>query len=178
MTPHPITYEQACSYSTEAFVWCAHLRSGVVIWEQPGVSSDSVPGDSVWRLDYVPCRRPDLPRIECYVDLRRGERFVRYWTTIWSPTDRGTERLYVLGIESDGRHALLCYYPGINKLVLSAKRPFHPSWTAEPFQHLPTDSRFIGGPQTSHIGWLSDGFGGLVDVLPDRRLTFRTITDA
>lgn len=170
-----ITKEQALARSAHAFVWRATLRTGEVMWEQPGVSSDHLPADSVVQVDYVP-RDDLLPTIEGRVDLTKGERFVRYWTTIWTPTGRGKQMLYVLGVESHGRHALLCYYSGFNKVVLAAQRPFNPMWTPRPFDLLPTDCTIVGGPGSSFFGWRHQGFGGLVEAFPDH-LTFRAIYD-
>lgn len=172
---HAITQAQAVSFSTHEFVWRARLRSGDVIWEQPGVSSDHLPVDEVVGIDYVPCRRQELPTIETHVDLGRGERFVRYWTSIWTPRGIGTQRLYVAGIERLGRYALLCHYPRFNRIVFAAERPFQPFWNPEPFRLLPPASVSIGGPGTSHYGWHHQGFGGLASVLPNNRLSFRAI---
>jgi hypothetical protein len=171
-----ITKQQALARSDHALVWRAALRTGEVIWEQPGVSSDHLPADSVVQIDYVP-RQEGMPTIEAHIDLMRGERFVRYWTTIWTPTGRGKQMLYVLGIRTSGRYALLCYYPRFNKVVLAAERPFHPSWTPRPFDLLPPDATSVGGPGQAFFGWRYRGFGGLVEVLPDNRLTFRGIYD-
>lgn len=173
-----ITYDQACAHSAHEFVWHARLQSGEVIWEQPGVSSDALPADRVVGIDYYPVRRNDLPGIEANVRLDKGERFVRYWTTIWKPNGRGTQRLYVLGVERAGRYALLCYYPQFNKMVLATTRPFQPSWLPQPFSLLPASAVTIGGPGTNHFGWVDEGFGGLVEVFPNNRVTFRAIYEA
>jgi hypothetical protein len=169
-----ITFEQARDNSQYEYVWRARLRSGDVIWEQPGVSSDHLPADRVVSIGYVPCRRPDLPTIDVTVDVDRGERFVRYWTTIWKPTGRGTQLLYCIGIEHRGRHALLCYYTRYNKIVLASSRPFQPTWLPDPFGLLPRDATMLGGPGTARFGWLHDGFGGLVEIQPGNRLLFRS----
>lgn len=171
-----ITREQALNSSSHTFVWRARLITGEVMWEQPGVSSDHLPADAVVEIAYVP-RHEGLPTIEAQIDLARGERFVRYWTTLWMPTGRGKQMLYVLGVEQAGRHALLCYYPAFNKIVLAAERPFQPSWTPKPFGLLPGDAVSIGGPGTSQFGWRHNGFGGLVQVHPDKRLSFRGVYD-
>lgn len=168
-----VTREQAFDRSSHAMVWRAHLRTGEVIWEQPGVSSDHLPADSVVQIDYVP-RNPELPVIEAEIDLAKGERFVRYWTTIWTPTGRGSKMLYVLGIESNGRHAMLCYYPHFNKIALAAQRPFNPFWTPRPFDLLPTGAKMVGGPGQPYFGWKHEGFGGLVLVLPGNRICFKS----
>jgi hypothetical protein len=171
-----IMKEQALARSSHALVWRAVLRTGEVMWEWPGVSSDHLPADSVVQIDYVP-RREDLPTIEAHIDLARGERFVRYWTTIWRPTGGGTAMLYVLGVQQAGRYALLCYYPHFNKVVLAAERPFQPSWTPRPFDLLPPDAVSVGGPGSAFFGWRYRGFGGLVEVMPDNRITFRAVYD-
>jgi len=173
-----ITYEQACAHSVHEFIWHARLRSGEVIWEQPDVSSDALPVDDVIGIDYYPVRRDDLPSIEATVRLDKGERFVRYWTTIWKPNGRGTQRLYVLGVQRDAQYALLCYYPNYNKILLATTRPFQPAWLPDPFSLLPAGATTLGGPGTSHFGWIEDGFGGLVEVFPNKRLTFHAIYEA
>jgi hypothetical protein len=171
---HQLSFQQARNQSQHAFIWHARLRSGEVIWEQPGLSSDSLVADEVVGIDYVPCR-PNLPRLEANIDLARGERFVRYWTSIWSPKGNGVQMLYVLGIERRERHALMCHYPGFNKIVLAAQRPFQPPWIPEPFGLLPKAAISLGGPGCQYFGWHHEGFGGYVEVLPDNRLTFRAI---
>ena len=173
--PEQITYDQACAQSAHDFIWHARLRSGEVIWEQPGVSSDTLPVDEVIGIDYYPVRRDDLPSIEATVRLDKGERFVRYWTTLWKPTGRGTQRLYVLGVQRGERYALLCHYPQYNKLLLATTRPFQPAWLPEPFSLLPTGAATIGGPGTAYFGWVHEGFGGLVEIFANKRLTFRAI---
>jgi hypothetical protein len=115
-----------------------------------------------------------MPTIEAIIDLSRGERFVRYWTTVWANSG-GTQRLYCLGIERQGQHAMLCYYPRHNKMVLAAKRPFDPPWTPRPFDLLPGNARFIGGPGEQQFGWLHESFGGLVRIFPGNRLELRAI---
>lgn len=171
---HSITQAQALGFSTHEFVWRARLRSGEVIWEQPGVSSDHLPADQVVGIDYVPCTIKDLPTIETHIDLGRDERFVRYWTTIWTPRSRRPQRLYVAGVERRGRHALLCYYPMFRSVIFATTRPFQPFWTPEPFRLLPTDAIVVGGPGTPQCGWHHEGFGGMADALPNR-LSFRAI---
>ena len=168
-----VTQQQAFNNTKHAMVWRARLRTNEVIWEQPGVSSDHLPADEVVQIDYVPVGRPDLPTIQAHVDLTREERFVRYWTNIWAPNGRGIAMLFVLGIKRRNKHALLCYYPHFNKLVLAAQRPFQPSWTPKPFALLPPDCIAVGGPGTPRIGWVHEGFGGLVELLADKRITFR-----
>lgn len=172
---HPIIQAQAVSLSDQELIWRARLRSGEVIWEQPGVSSDHLPVEQVVGIDYVPCARKELPTIETHIDLGRDERFVRYWTTLWTPKGRGTQRLYVAGVERRGRHALLCYYPAFNKVTFAAQRPFQPFWTPEPFRQLPSAAIIVGGPGTPQCGWHHEGFGGLAVALPDNRLSFRAI---
>lgn len=169
-----ITKEQAFEQAQHPIVWRAMLRTGEVMWEQPGVSSDSLPADQVVQIDYVPVH-DGLPTIEAHIDLAKGERFVRYWTTLWMPTGRGTQLLYVLGIRWQERHALLCYYPDFNKVVLAAQRPFQPAWTPRPFDLLPAGATAIGGPGSSFFGWHHEGFGGLVQIVSSTRITFRSI---
>ena len=168
-----VTQEQAFNQTKHAMLWRAYMRTGEVIWEQPGLSSDRLPADDVVRLDYVPVARSDLPTIEAHIDLAKGERFVRYWTNIWCPNGRGIAMLYVLGIVWQKKHAMLCYYPHFNKIILAATRPFQPTWTPKPFAHLPPNALTIGGPGSSRIGWQHEGFGGMVDVLPNKRITLR-----
>lgn len=173
MAALPLRYEQAASLSPEAMVWCARLRSGETVWEQPGLSSDSLPADDVVAIEYVPNRQSG-PTVGCVIDVDAGERFVRYWTSIWKPDGRGLQRLFVLGIRSKtGRHALLAWYPMWRKLVLAATRPFTPPWTPEPFGLLPAAARFEGGPGMRHIGWTHEGFGAVVDVVAEDRLVMR-----
>lgn len=170
-----LTYRQAAEHSGHELLWRARLRSGEVIWEQPGVSSDSLPADQVVGIDYVPGRRKHLPTIMTHVDVDLGERFVRYWTNMWSPNNRGMQRLYVAGIQYRGRHALFCYYPALNRLVFSASRPFQPTWKPHPFRLLPPGAVIIGAAGTSRCGWRTDGFGGLAVVLPGNTIEFRAI---
>ena len=85
------------------------------------------------------------------------------------------QRLYVSGVERQGRHALVCYYPAFNRIVFAAKRPFEPFWKPEPFRLLPSAAVSVGGPGTSEYGWHHEGFGGLARVLPDNRLSFQAI---
>ena len=166
-----ITQEQAQRFTTHDLIWRARLRSREVIWEQPGVSSDRLPADEVVGIDYVPTRA-GLATIETNVDLGRGERFVRYWTTVWSP-NKGAQMLYVAGVRSADRHALYCYYPRHNKLVVATTRPFQPPSVPEAFSRLPSHAVRVGGAGHQYFGWHVDGFGGLIEIQQDGRLSFR-----
>ena len=156
-TPN-VTLAQALALSSHEMIWAATLRSGTVILEQPGLSSDHLPRDEVSRLEYVPARRRELPTITCQFDLDKGERFVRYWTTIWR-NGGGTQRVFVLGIERDSRFAMLAYYPAQNKVVFAAKKPFTPPWQPETFSLLPPGIIVRGGPGSSFVEWVHEGFG-------------------
>jgi hypothetical protein len=164
--------DKALVESTLDFVWKAALRSGTVICEQPGLSSDHLPRDEVVQMEYVPTRE-GLPVVTCKVKLDDGERFVRYWTNLWSPKHQSTQRIYVLGVESRrGQHALLGFYPKYGRFVLSSMRPFAPQWIPETTTHLSPECIVHGGPGTNYIGWVHDGFGGTVLVQSKRSLVF------
>lgn len=165
-----ITQEQARRFTTHDFIWCARLRSREVIWEQPGVSSDHLPVDEVVGIDYVPTRA-GLPTIETNVDVGRGERFVRYWSNVWSPST-GKQMLYIGGVQSAGRHALYCFYPRHGKLVFATTRPFQPPRVPDAFCRLPDNAVRVGGQGHQYFGWHVDGFGGLIEIR-DGRLSFR-----
>jgi len=173
--PQPISIEQAQSLSNHDFVWRAVLRSGAVILEQPGLSSDSLPVEDVAEIAYIPTRQDQgLPAITCRVDLARGERFVRYWTTIWK-NDAGTQRLYVLGIENQGRHALAAFYPKYKKLVVARTRPFQPPWFPDTYKLLPPNTIFRGGEGHNFSEWFHDGFGGALLAPAPGQLHVRAI---
>lgn len=173
--PDPISIEQAQSLSDHEFIWRAVLRSGAVILEQPGLSSDSLPADDVVEIAYIPTRRDQgFPEIQCRVDLARGERFVRYWTTIWK-NGAGTQRLYVLGVENRGRHALAAFYPRYKKLVVAGTRPFQPPWVPDTYVLLPGDTIFRGGEGQNFSEWLHDGFGGALLAPAPGQLHVRAI---
>ncbi len=168
-----ITLKQAADRSDHAFIWRARFRDGTVIHEQPGLSSDALPRDDVIGIDYVP-RTPGFPVLRCDVDLATGERFVRYWSTVWRAKTRETQRLYVLGVERAGRHALAAFYPKYGKTILAATRPFQPPWTPDPFACLPSGVVIRGGAGTDIIGWTHQGFGGELRI-DAGQLVFRAI---
>jgi hypothetical protein len=158
--PQPLSIEQAQSLGSLDLVWRATLRSGEVILEQPGVSSDSLPRDEVVEIAYLPTRQnTGYPVITCRVDLARGEHFVRYWTTVWR-NGGGTQRLYVLGVENRGRYCLVAFYPKHRKIVVANTKPFQPPWNPETYKLLPSDTIFRGGQGHNFSEWLNDGFGG------------------
>lgn len=164
--------DRAISESKLDFIWRANLRSGTVICEQPGLSSDHLPRDEVAQIEYVPTRE-GLPVVTCRVKLDEGERFVRYWTNIWSPRHRGTQRVYIIGVENRlGQYALIGYYPLFGRFVLSSQRPFSPQWLPVFDTHLPSGCIVRGGPGTNYIGWTHDGFGGTVMAQGRRSLVF------
>lgn len=165
--------DRAIADSQLDFVWRATLRSGTVICEQPGLSSDHLPRDEVVQMEYVPTHE-GLPVITCRVKLDDGERFVRYWTNLWSQKHQSTQRVYILGAESKhGKFALLCFYPRFGKFILSATKPFSPQWEPQaPTAHLPAECIVHGGPGTNFIGWAHDGFGGTVLAQSKRSLVF------
>ena len=157
----PISVEKALSLSDHHYVWRATLRDGTVILEQPGLSSDHLPRDEVVRMEYLP-RENGIPSVLCDIDLDKGERFVRYWTTLWHQ-GQGQRRIYVLGVELDGKHAMVGIYPHHgSSLVFATTRPFSPPWVPHPFKLLPEDAILRGGPGTPAFGWTYDGFGGLI----------------
>ena len=166
-----ITLDEARRLSTNDFVWRATLRGGAVILEQPKVSSDHLPSGEVILMEYVPTRGA-FPAIKCLIDIDEGERFVRYWTNIWR-NGGATQRIYVVGIERHGRHALLGFYPQFGKIVLADHRPFQPSWEPQPFGNLSKDARMRGGPGTNYLQWTHEGFGGGVEILPGQ-MVFRS----
>ncbi len=138
------------------------------MFEQPGLSSDHLPADEVVSIEYVPTRREDWPVFEARVDLDKGERFVRYWTTSWR-NGGGRQRIFILGMENAGKHALMAIYPNYgNKLVFATTRPFEPPWQPHPFKLLPTDAILRGGPGNPAFGWIHDNFGGVVVRYPNR----------
>jgi hypothetical protein len=149
---------QSLGHIDHTFVWSARLRDGTVVHEQPGVSSDALPRDDVVGVTYHP-RVQGFPRIDCPVDLDAGERFVRYWTTIWQ-SKRASQRLYVAGVERAGRVALVAYYARANKAIFAATRPFQPPWQPKPFHCLPSGAVLTGGAGTPAMGWRHQGFGG------------------
>ncbi len=154
--------DRAIAESQLDFIWKATLQPGTVICEQPGLSSEHLPREEVTQMEYVPTRG-DLPVVTCRVDLDKGERFVRYWTNLWSPQRRGTQRIYILGLENrQGQYALVGFYPMFKKFVLSTQRPFSPKWVPETTTHLPPQCIVRGGPGTNYIGWVHEGFGGTV----------------
>lgn len=158
-----ISLEGARSASSLDFVWRATLRSGVVILEQPGLSSDALPRDEIAQIEYVPARREDLPVITCRINLDAGERFVRYWPNIWRDGRGGFQKLYCAGIENrQGRFALLAFYPLFGKFILASTKPFQPPWIPQINSCLPAGCILRGGPRTNHIGWCHEGFGGTV----------------
>lgn len=153
---------KAIECSPHPLIWRATLRSGTVICEQPGLSSDHLPRDEVVRMEYVP-KQKGIPVVACNINLDKGERFVRHWTTIWKPAGGGQKRVFVLGIESrQGKFALLSFDPTLGKFALGAQKPFSPGWIPEATKGLPSDCIVRGGPGTNHIGWVHDGFGGTV----------------
>jgi len=167
------TLQQSRSQSDHEFVWAARLTDGTVIHEQPGVSSDELPRELVAQIEYVP-RIPGLPRLVCAVDLTAGERFVRYWTTLWK-NRHSTQRLYVLGVERGGRHSLLAYYPRANKAIFAAERPFQAPWQPLAFHCVPSGAILTGGPGTRGMGWRYDGFGGELRI-DSGSLVFRAVS--
>lgn len=167
-----ITTAQAVALTTHEMVWRATLRTGEIIHEQPGLSSDHLPRDEIVRMEYVPGRNHG-PVIECSVDLGRGERFQRYWTTIWR-NGGGQQRLYVVGVERGGRHALLIWYPRSQKVAFADHRGFAAPWEPKPFYLLPTAATLLGGPGTTNVGWVHEGFGGQVHMSPGH-LKFQAI---
>lgn len=169
-----ISLDQAIAQSQEEFVWSATLRSADVILEQPGLSSDHLPREEVVRIEYIPTRRKELPVITCRIDLEKGERFVRYWTTLWKPKEGGTQRLYCVGIDRGAQSAMLGFYPMFGKIVLCDRHPFQPPWNPETFALLPPDISVRGGPGSDHISWIKDGFGGLL-VSREGQLVFSSI---
>lgn len=153
---------KAVDLSNHQFIWRATLRSGLVILEQPGLSSDHLPRDEVAVMEYVPTKNQNFPVISCRVDLDKGERFVRYWTNVWKQGGGGFSQLYCIGIESrQGRFALLAFYPNFGAFALSNTKPFQPPWIPDPTKCLSTGSIIRGGKGTNHIGWVNDGFGGV-----------------
>jgi hypothetical protein len=168
-----VTLEQALARTNHDFIWRATLRDGTVIFEQPGLSSDHLPRDEVIVMEYVPTRRPDFPVIECRVDLDKGERFVRYWSTVWR-NNGGTQRIYVLGVERQKKFALLGFYPNFGKIVFAGKKPFSPSWAPNPFANIPEGASLRGGPGSPSFGWVHEGFGGVV-VNHEKRLIFTSL---
>ena len=158
-----ISLDDAISQSQEEFVWRATLRSADVILEQPGLSSDHLPRDEVKLIEYIPTRQQDLPAISCRVDLDKGERFVRYWTTLHQPQRGQAQRLYCIGVEAGGRYAILAFYPTFKKLVVADCRPFCPPWFPETFKILSQGTVIRGGPGTDHFDWVKQGFGGHVE---------------
>jgi hypothetical protein len=167
----PVSLSQAVALTSHEMLWRASLRSGAVILEQPGLSSDHLPRDEVFLMEYLPARQAGLPTVSCKVDLDKGERFVRYWTTIWR-NGYGTQRLYVLGVERANRFALIAFYPAFCKIVCSAQKPFQPPWTPDTFALLPVIVR--GGPGAGFIEWCQDGFGGRV-VSDERQLVMSAV---
>jgi len=167
-----ITLDEALRLSPNEFIWRATLRGGAVMLEQPRVSSDHLPAEQVITMEYVP-KQGGLPWIECLIDVDKGERFVRYWTTLWRNVGE-SQRIYVVGIERHGRHALLGFYPRYRKLVLSDCRPFQPDWEPRPFGNLPKAASLRGGPGTNYLHWTHEGFGGEVQIFPDR-MVFRAV---
>lgn len=168
-----LSLDRAMQLSDHSFVWRARLRDGTVLHEQPGLSSDALPRHDVVGIDYVP-RVAGLPVISGHVDVGRGERFVRYWTTLWSQHRRDQQRLYVLGVERDGRYALFGFYPRYRKGILAARRPFTPPWVPRAFADLPDGVVLRGGAGTPMIGWQHQGFGGELRI-QEGQLVFRAV---
>lgn len=166
---------KAVDLSNHEFIWRATLRSGLVILEQPGLSSDHLPRDEVLTMEYVPTKRQDFPVITCRIDLDKGERCVRYWTNVWKQGRDGFTQLYCIGIESrDGKFAILAFYPNYRKFVLAATKPFSPPWVPEISKCLPPGCVVRGGAGTNHIGWVHDRFGGMV-LAQQKQLTLAAL---
>ena len=163
-----VTMDQALAQTNHHLLWRATLRDGSVILEQPGLSSDHLPRDEVVSMDYVPVRRKDWPIIQCSVDVDKGERFIRKWTTLWHQ-GQGQARIYVAGIQRGDQFAYIGVYPHMQcKLVFGCKSLFTPPWIPEPFKLLPPEVQMRGGPGNAAVGWTYEGFGGIVVRYADR----------
>jgi hypothetical protein len=170
----PISLDEAIAKSPEEFVWSATLRSADVILEQPGLSSDHLPREEVVRIEYIPTRQKELPVITCRIDLDKGERFVRYWTTLHQPQRGQAQRLYCVGVEAGGRYAILAFYPMFKKILAADRKPFCPPWFPETFAILPPTTILRGGQGQGYLSWFNDGFGGHVQQR-DNQLVFSAI---
>lgn len=152
-----ISFDQARGFSREALLWYACLTTGETLWEQPGLSSDALPPEQVKQIGYR-ATTPGCPSIRCDINLDLGERFVRYWSSMWTPR-HGYSRVYCVGVRHEDRYGLMGFYPGYRAFVLGATRPFglprEPDWR----KSLPSDAIMVGGPRERHLGFLHRGFG-------------------
>jgi len=157
----PLSLQQAIGHTPHEMLWRATLQSGAVILEQPGLSSDHLPREEVVLMEYLPAARQGLPTVSCKVDVEKGERFVRYWTTIWRNSG-GTQRIYVVGVENSKKFALLAFYPNFSKIVVATTKPFQPPWEPNTFSILPPGVIVRGGPGATFVEWVHDGFGARI----------------
>ena len=169
----------AQAVSSHEYIWCATLTDGTRVAEQPGVSSDHLPADRVQRIEYLSRPNSALPRLCCDIRVEAGERFRRYWTTLWRPQGHGTQFLYVFGVERPSptgggqQCALMAFYPASHAIVFSHQYPFNAPWSPEsPVCLLPADGKLT--VEHEQTGWLYDGFGGEIARGPDF-INFRAI---
>jgi hypothetical protein len=136
-------------------------------------------------MEYVPCRVRGFPTLVCKVDVDKGERFVRYWSTVHAIMTGNNQRLYIFGVENRrNQFALMAFYVMFGKVVLAATKPFNPPWFPNTLALLPPGSVIQGGVGMNHLGWLHEGFGGLlatheqhssVDGITEGTLSFSAI---
>lgn len=169
----------------EAMGWAVYLRGNKRIVEgehtgtlngRPSYSTDAIPSDQVVAVGYYPLR-PNLPKILCLVDPSKGERFVRYWTTVWM-NGRGTKRLYVLGwyriVDGAKKYNLLLYYPQDNKIALSTNKLACPPYDPDTFCLL--HKHAVVNRRSDEISWTFDGESAHVFQMPGGML-FRSGRD-
>lgn len=137
----------------DVYEWVAELSDGSVVHEQPLLSSDTLPRDSVAALSYRPTANPAWPTIRCEIDLAAGERFVRCWSNVLSVQSGRLRRLYVVGWERSGGCALLIWYPEEQKAVFANSRTLAPPAAPNTFALLPRDVLVRGGLGAGFVGW-------------------------
>lgn len=152
--------------TNELYGWIAHLCNGSSIYEgEPSglnpstkklsLSSDHLPEEDVVAIQYVHLSDNNRPVITCNIDLDKGSKFIRYWTTIKSMSRSGSRKLYALGwysIKNNNKvYAILYLYPD-GKVSLSNNRLSGPPYSPSPFILL-ENSIIIDKRISGYIGW-------------------------